>query len=105
MNTLPPARAGVSSCSINCRTRALARRIVGANQDAVRARIGDEHDPLLRFGLRAGLSGVSRSVSSRLTSATTSSAEAFFTGTSIGSPAGGWSSDATIRSIRRRLSA
>ena len=55
MNMLPPGRPGVSSCSISALHARGARRIVGAQHHAVRARIGDERHALLRFaGLRRG---------------------------------------------------
>ena len=104
MNMLPPARPGVSSCSISALHARGARRVVGAHQHAVGARVGDQRHALRR--VRRARRPASRfRRTSRLTSATMSSADAFFSVTSSGSPAGAWSSDAMIRSMRRRLSA
>jgi hypothetical protein len=107
MNMLPPGRPGVSSCSIRAFTR------------AARAELSERSMTLL---LRGSATMVTRCCTSeawpaaaaavpasapsrRLTSGTRSSAEAYLSVTIIGSPAGAWSSDATIFSMRRRFSA
>ena len=104
MNRLPPARPGVSSCSIRLRTRAARPAL------SLRTRIAL---------LRGSGTSVTRccgsacvpppcpdgSASRRITSPATSMADACFTGTSSGSLRSGTSSDVMIRSIRLRLSA
>ena len=81
-----------------------ARRVLAAHQHAVAARIGDQRHAL-RWHPRPRRRAPARRSSSRFTSVTMSSADACRSGTSIGSAAGGWSSDAMMRSMRRRLSA
>ncbi len=104
MNMLPPARPGVSSCSINWRTRARRPGL------SARTRTLFERASAM-IVTRCWASGAPAapaatwSASSRLSSDTTSSADAFLSGTRIGSAPGAWSSDAMIRSMRLRLSA
>ena len=99
MKMLPPGRPGVSSCSISERTRAA--------RDGLSLRISTLFERgSARITVRCCASGaVAGSAVSRVSIGTRSIADALRSGTTSGSPAGGWSSDAMIRSIRFRLSA
>ncbi len=101
MNMLPPARPGVSSCSIRWRTR------------AARPGLSDRISTLFE---RASATTITRCCASAVPPAagsarsfvivgTMSIADAWRTGTTIGSPPGGWSSEAITFSSRFRLSA
>jgi hypothetical protein len=103
MNMLPPGRPGVSSCSINWRTRA-SRPGLSARTSTLFER--ESAMIVTRCWASSGPGPpAAGSDMRRFKSATTSSADAFRSGTSMGSAPGAWSSDAMIRSIRRRLSA
>jgi hypothetical protein len=103
MYMLPPGRPGVSSCSISCRTRA-SRPGLSARTSTLFERASAS--TVTRCWASIGPAAAAGSESSRLSSATRSIADALRSGTRIGSaPADAWSSDAMIRSMRRRLSA
>jgi len=102
MKTLPPARCGVSSCSINCRART-ARAGFSERTSTLFERGSATSETRSR---RSGAPGCPPpSPCSLFSIATMSSADAYLTGTIRGSPNGGWSSDATIRRMRFTLSA
>ena len=106
MNMLPPGRPGVSSCSISAFTRAARAELSERSITLLLRGSATMRDALLRLArLPRGGGRAASAPSSRLTSGTRSSAEAYFSVTIIGSPHGGWSSDATIFSMRRRFSA
>ena len=83
MNMLPPGRPGVSSCSISCRTRA-SRPGLSARTSTLFERASAMIVTRCWASIGPG-PGCAGSASSRFSSATTSSADAFRSGTRIGS--------------------
>ena len=103
MNRLPPGRPGVSSCSISDRARA-ARPALSLFTTMLLLRASATS--ITRCDGSAGTPAADgASVVTRVTIAAMSSAEACFTGTTTVSALEGWSSEATMRSMRRRLDA
>ena len=103
MNMLPPARPGVSNCSMSCRTR--ARR---PGLSARTSTLFERGSAMIITRCWASIGpapAAPGSASSRFSNVTMSSADALRSGTRIGSAPGAWSSDAMIRSIRLTLSA
>ncbi len=101
---LPPARDGVSSCSISALMR------------AARPGFSERSSTLFERGSATIITRCCASPgcppcvavsapTSRFNIGTRSIADAFLSVTMIGSPEGAWSSDAMILSMRRRLSA
>ena len=105
MNMLPPGRPGVSRSAISAFTRASRAGF------SARSRMLFERGSAMivtRCCASAGTppgAAAPCSPTSLISIVTRSMAEAYRSGTSTGSPAGGWSSEAMMRSMRFRLSA
>ncbi len=103
MKMLPPLRPALSSCSISARVR--ARRAGLSARTSTLLERGSATTDTRCCGSAAAPGALPESASSRLSTCTRSIADALRRGTMIGSPAGGTSSEAMIRSMRCRLSA